>query len=537
MPRARTCFAIALSLLAAAAAPVARAQCILANPSFEMLGSGGQVFSGWYQFGSFGVSSQAVHGHLAARVSGPDTGALGVSGYFQDQDAAPGQRWAASVFGWHTASHPLTGGSRAILNIEWRDAGGGLISYESHMVADASTPVGQIQSVAVTSAPAPLGTAKTRLLLAVVQEPGDPLPNAYFDQATFESLGPPTLDELQWADFPGGRTLEFGGRTWRVKGPGTYGPGPNPFCDTAGCAWVDAQDRLHLTIQKIGSTWYSTEVTLEDALGYGDYVFTTLGRVDALDPSAVLGLFLWQYGPCYASSYLWWNPYNEIDVEISRWGSPGNTPAQFVAQPYDYEGNLDRFDVVLGEGELSSYAFRWLPDRVEFRSWRGGPDDESPASLIHAWTYTGPHIPRPEQPRVHMNLWRLNTSLAVYQEAVIAGFRFAPACANPPCIVGVPVVPPAAGTAVRLSAARPNPFHARSAITYTLARASQVEVGVYDVAGRRVRTLVRRSVGAGSHEVVWDGLDDAGARVPSGVYLCRVRVDGAVGSRPMILLR
>ena len=43
------------------------------------------------------------------------------------------------------------------------------------------------------------------------------------------------------------------------------------------------------------------------------------------------------------TAFSWWNPYDEIDIEYSRWGNPGNPGAQFVAQPYDYPGNLSQF--------------------------------------------------------------------------------------------------------------------------------------------------------------------------------------------------
>ena len=242
------------------------AQCILANPSFEIGGSG-TVFGGWNQDGIVGASSNATHGNYAARVSGPNTGDWDISSFWQSFDTGAGERWAASVKGWHSSSNPLSGGSRAIVNIEWRNPSGSLIDYESHTVADASTPFDEIVEFYVESDPAPSGTATTRILVAVLQDPAEPSPNAYFDEVTFYSLSSPTQDEIQWNDFPGGRSFTFSGYDWRVKGPGYYGPGPSLFCDTEGCVWVDIDDRLHMTIQNISGSWYSTEVALVDALG------------------------------------------------------------------------------------------------------------------------------------------------------------------------------------------------------------------------------------------------------------------------------
>ena len=89
----------------------APAQCILANPSFEVGGSGGPVFGGWNQFGSVASSSEAWHGSTAAVVRGPDIEGWGVSGYWQQQDCAPGEQWDVTVQVRHSASRPLLGRS------------------------------------------------------------------------------------------------------------------------------------------------------------------------------------------------------------------------------------------------------------------------------------------------------------------------------------------------------------------------------------------------------------------------------------------
>jgi hypothetical protein len=527
------CFAVA-ALFYGVEAP---AQCILANPSFEVGGSGGPVFGGWNQFGDVGSSGDAWHGSTAAVVRGPDAGTWGVSGYWQQQDCVPGEQWETTVQVRHSSTRPLLGQSTAIVNIEWRDSAGDLIDYESHPAALPTSPTDEYNGFSVTSGPAPAGTAATRLLLGVLQSSDDPSPEVVYDQATFFRTSFPTMDDLQWPDFPGGTTLGFAGRTWRVKGPGYYGPGPNHFSDAGESVWVDQDDRLHLTIKNRGGTWYSTEVVLEDTLGYGDYVFTTVGRLDLLDPHAVFGLFLWQYPPCWDDSYGWWNPANEFDIEFSRWGDAGNDLAQFVAQPYSWAGNLSRFDMVFSEGEVTSHAFRWLPDRVECRSWRGGPHDEAPENLVHVWTYTGPHIPRPEQPRVHLNLWQVGGPPATEQEAVLAEFTFVPAgsvSAVPDSDVDTP---PIFHGAARLMAATPNPFNPSTTLRFALERGDDVHLAVYDMAGRRVRTLVEGFREAGEHEVVWDGRDHTGSSAASGTYLCVLQACGTVESRRMTLLK
>lgn len=403
-----------------------QAQSIPANPSFEITDSGDNNFAGWNQFGQTGSSTQAVHGSLAAKVSGQNSGDLNVSGYWQLLEGEPGEQWQVSGHVLNPSSAPLSGGSFALVNVEWRSSTNVLIGYDTFTVANAASTVDEYLAFSFLSSPAPAGTAAIHFLLGVLQNAGDPAPDVLYDQVNCYSTTYPTIDDMQWTDFPGGTTLEFSDRIWRVKGPGWYGPGNNYFSNLPQSVWVDAEDRLHLTIKQISNVWNSTEVTLSDALGYGDYIFTTLSALDQLDIRAVLGLFLWQYGPSGTPPGSWWNPYNEIDVEYGRWGNAGNQIGQFVAQPWDWTGNMFRYDATFGAQQLSSHAFNWLPDRVEFRSWYGGPEDESPANMISAWTYYGPHVPLPEQPRVHLNLWYIATPLAADQEVIIDEFTFIP---------------------------------------------------------------------------------------------------------------
>ncbi len=525
-----------LFLLSLVIAGKSAAQCILTNPSFEIGGQGGAVFGGWNQFGVLGSTTDATHGSLAARVTGPNWGDWDVSAFWQRLDCVVGEQWEVTAMVAHSPTNPLTGGSRAIVNVEWHDSDDDIISYESYDAATAATPTGEYQEFATLTPPAPSGTVAAHVLFAVLQDPAEPPPDVYYDQTTFYSQSYPTMDDMQCNDFPGGTTLNFSGRTWRVKGPGYYGPGPNSFTNSSNHVWVDGDDQLHLTVKQYGGTWNSTEVALVEPLGYGDYIFTTEGRLDLLDPDVVFGLFTWQYGPCWDDSYLWWGPYNEFDIEFSRWGDPYSDIGQFVAQPWDWPGNVDRFDATFSEGEITSHAIRWLNDRVECRSWRGGPFDEAPGNMIHEWTYSGPHVPRPEQPRVHINLWQINgVAPSSAQEVVLDAFTFFPDG-------GTGLDDPqdqdySDGRPARLLAARPNPFNPVTTIGYSLKDDGDAEMVVFDLAGRRVRTLLSGFIPAGDHETTWDGLDDRGTPVASGVYFYRLRVGDALETRRMVMVK
>jgi len=526
-------FAFALTLLPCAQTR-AQAQCLLANPSFEIEAAGSAAFEGWNQFGSVGVSSEALHGHRAALVRGPDLGGWDVSGFWQRLDCSDGESWEVRGHVRHPATEPLLGANVALVNVEWRDASENLISYESHTVADAQSPTEEYLDFDIASAAAPAGTASLRLLVGVLQSPGDPPSATIFDQITLRSSSAPVEEEIQWADFSGGASVDFAGRSWRIKGPGIHGPGGNDFCDDPDCVWVDAQGRLHLTLQERAGPWSSTEVALEESLGYGDYVVTTSSDLDALDPYAVLGLFLWTYRRCWDPADAWWNPDDEFDIEYGRWGDPQRDIGQFVAQPWDRSGNLHSFDASFSEGPLVSHAMRWLPDRLELRVWEGGPEDESPASLLETWTYEGPDIPRPESPRLHLNLWKLAGTPAQDQEIVFEDFSFVPAPEN--TVITAADRLPTMQVAATLHSLFPNPFNPATQIRFDVHRAGRLRLDVYDVRGRHVRTLARGAFEAGEHQRTWRGRDGQGRTVASGVYLIRLSGEDFVETRRGVLL-
>jgi ligand-binding sensor domain-containing protein len=83
----------------------------------------------------------------------------------------------------------------------------------------------------------------------------------------------------------------------------------------------------------------------------------------------------------------------------------------------------------------------------------------------------------------------------------------------------------------------PNPFNPETHIEYHLAEKSNVALEIYNVLGQKVRTLVRGTEETGVHHEVWDGRDDAGRSMNSGVYFCRIRTEKFALSKKMILIR
>jgi hypothetical protein len=92
--------------------------------------------------------------------------------------------------------------------------------------------------------------------------------------------------------------------------------------------------------------------------------------------------------------------------------------------------------------------------------------------------------------------------------------------------------------AARLLANTPNPFNPRTSVRFELPAAAVVRVDVYDAAGALIRTLLDGARGPGTHTLEWDGTDQGGRGVASGMYFTRLRVDGAVvDTRKMMLLK
>jgi hypothetical protein len=83
----------------------------------------------------------------------------------------------------------------------------------------------------------------------------------------------------------------------------------------------------------------------------------------------------------------------------------------------------------------------------------------------------------------------------------------------------------------------PNPFNPSTVIAFDIATAGRVRIEVFDVLGRRVATIADRSFETGRHRIVWNGDDDAGRAVASGVYLCRLEAGMNRDTKKIVLAR
>jgi hypothetical protein len=84
---------------------------------------------------------------------------------------------------------------------------------------------------------------------------------------------------------------------------------------------------------------------------------------------------------------------------------------------------------------------------------------------------------------------------------------------------------------------RPNPFNPATRIRFTVPEDGHVSLLIYDVAGRRVRTLVDDRMEANHYEIEWDGRDNQGQIVASGVYFCRLEAGKHSKTKKMLMMK
>jgi flagellar hook assembly protein FlgD len=83
----------------------------------------------------------------------------------------------------------------------------------------------------------------------------------------------------------------------------------------------------------------------------------------------------------------------------------------------------------------------------------------------------------------------------------------------------------------------PNPFNATTTLRIGLPKAGEVEIEVFDVAGRRVRSERTGTLAAGWRELSFQARDASGQTLPSGVYFYRVKANGETLTRKMVIAR
>jgi len=203
------------------------------------------------------------------------------------------------------------------------------------------------------------------------------------------------------------------------------------------------------------------------------------------------------------------------------------------APPYEFGTSYDDSNSALASRRVSAVAVDdsgavWMGTRVGLSRFFEG-----------YWTNYGQGSGMPPVGAVHDVLadeagrvWAAGDSgIAVLTREPTAPVRLP--TPDDPGDVGEPIVP----DAFALQQNYPNPFDHETVVPFDLPRAARVELAVYSMAGHRVRTLLEALRPAGRHRVTWDGTDDDGRAVASGVYLCRLRSEGGVRTRRLVLMK
>lgn len=83
----------------------------------------------------------------------------------------------------------------------------------------------------------------------------------------------------------------------------------------------------------------------------------------------------------------------------------------------------------------------------------------------------------------------------------------------------------------------PNPFNPDTQISYQLTTSGYISLNIYDLLGREIKTLVSKEQASGNYTVSWDGKDESGNIVPSGIYLYTLKAGSFTESKKMILMK
>lgn len=226
---------------------------------------------------------------------------------------------------------------------------------------------------------------------------------------------------------------------------------------------------------------------------------------------------------------------------------PGNSESSPVVGDIDGDGGLDvLFGIGGGDEATPNNLYAWKADGTPIAGFPitlGGPVRPAPVIcdldadgltnivyggwdlMMHVWSMPFAYDPA----RVPWGTFRRSSTLrdGVYHDPGTTG------------VTDPPPLPPV-GAVLALAPSYPNPFNPQTTLRLYVPPVSgqpQLRLGIYDVQGRRVRTLHNGPVAAGWHAWTWDGCDDTGRGLSSGVYLLRAQSDGQVRTQKLALIK
>jgi len=268
------------------------------------------------------------------------------------------------------------------------------------------------------------------------------------------------------------------------------------FCVFDGNRALTGQNMDYSSAQGGGIASYSSELSLTNCTVYGNYVE--------------------EYGPSFpgegAGLYLMDSPV-EINSSIIAY----NTGAEAVGCPP--EGCSDSlFPPVF---MCSNIYGNELGDWIDSIAGQEGIDGNF--SLP-------PYFCNPEIG--NLDLWEYSPCVPDSNECGIQVGAFGAGC-----LTGVDDDAERRPMFLSLAQNRPNPFNLSTTIEYTLPALTDIEITIYNTLGQTVRRLVKGSQPAGDHSVTWDGRDERGYEVASGVYFYSIQADDYRETKRMVLIK
>jgi len=191
--------------------------------------------------------------------------------------------------------------------------------------------------------------------------------------------------------YPSDGIIYWNGQNWYLSG-GRTNPGNNSW-NTSG-AWIDNQNRMHLTIVNDSGNWKCTMLNSQYVYLYGTFTWTVASPIYTFDKNSVIGL----------CTYL--DDYHELALGTSRWGATsrwGKTRANqlwYFGQPFNIEENNRGYLVPLSiEGTNTTYRIDWKPDYARFTTM------QTNGKIIADYNYTNVTEISQKPESIVMNLW------------------------------------------------------------------------------------------------------------------------------------
>lgn len=185
--------------------------------------------------------------------------------------------------------------------------------------------------------------------------------------------------------YPSKGVMNWKGQNWYLTG-GKANPGNN-YWNVSG-AWIDEQNRMHLTVVNDNGKWECTMLSSQYAYRYGTFTWTVASPIYTFDKNSAVGL----------CTYL--DDYNASNVGISRWGDPNGNQLLYSIEPSKIKGNSKEYLVPSSiEGTNTTYIIEWKPNYIRFTSM------QADGTVIADYNNTNISTIPKEPESVIMNLW------------------------------------------------------------------------------------------------------------------------------------